>query len=115
MTEETDAVSVVVSEERGSISLCFGGNVARDLDATISDAAGDARNTTVPATSIGSPMRPSGMWFSTFSWKSGWSRLGRVPSVQMKVGAMLLTEMPYLAHSAARQRVRWLMAALLMQ
>jgi diadenylate cyclase len=32
VTEETDAVSVVVSEERGSISLCFGGNVARDLD-----------------------------------------------------------------------------------
>ena len=33
VTEETDAVSVVVSEERGTISLCFGGNVARDLDA----------------------------------------------------------------------------------
>ncbi len=32
VTEETDAVSVVVSEERGSIALCFGGNVARDLD-----------------------------------------------------------------------------------
>jgi uncharacterized protein (TIGR00159 family) len=33
VTEETDAVVVVVSEERGSISLCFGGNIARDLDA----------------------------------------------------------------------------------
>jgi hypothetical protein len=32
VTEETDAVVVVVSEERGSISLCFGGNIARDLD-----------------------------------------------------------------------------------
>jgi uncharacterized protein (TIGR00159 family) len=32
LTEETDAVVVVVSEERGSISLCFGGNIARDLD-----------------------------------------------------------------------------------
>ena len=32
VTEETDAVSVVVSEERGGIALCFGGNVARDLD-----------------------------------------------------------------------------------
>jgi uncharacterized protein (TIGR00159 family) len=32
ITEETDAVVVVVSEERGSISLCFGGNIARDLD-----------------------------------------------------------------------------------
>jgi uncharacterized protein (TIGR00159 family) len=32
ITEETDAVVVVVSEERGSIALCFGGNIARDLD-----------------------------------------------------------------------------------
>src|SRR5262249_53810600 len=32
ITEETDAVAVVVSEERGEISLCFHGNMARDLD-----------------------------------------------------------------------------------
>lgn len=32
VTEETDAVVVVVSEERGGISLCFSGNIARDLD-----------------------------------------------------------------------------------
>lgn len=30
---ETDAVVVVVSEERGAVSLCFGGNVVRNLDA----------------------------------------------------------------------------------
>lgn len=33
VTEETDAVVVVVSEERGAVSLCFNGNIARDLDA----------------------------------------------------------------------------------
>jgi diadenylate cyclase len=33
ISEETDAVVVVVSEERGNISLCFNGNMARDLDA----------------------------------------------------------------------------------
>ena len=33
ITEETDAVSVVISEERGEISLCFRGSIARDLDA----------------------------------------------------------------------------------
>jgi uncharacterized protein (TIGR00159 family) len=32
ISEETDAVVVVVSEERGAISLCFNGNMARDLD-----------------------------------------------------------------------------------
>lgn len=32
ITEETDAVSVVVSEERGEISLCMAGNIARDLE-----------------------------------------------------------------------------------
>lgn len=34
ISEETDAVVVVVSEERGEISLCFNGNIIRDLDAT---------------------------------------------------------------------------------
>ncbi len=33
ITEDTDAVSVVVSEERGEISLCFKGSIARDLEA----------------------------------------------------------------------------------
>ncbi|RLB47174.1 MAG: TIGR00159 family protein [Deltaproteobacteria bacterium] len=33
ITEETDAVVVVVSEERGAISLCVHGNIIRDLDA----------------------------------------------------------------------------------
>lgn len=34
ISEETDAVVVVVSEERGSISLVFNGNMVRDVDAT---------------------------------------------------------------------------------
>ena len=34
LTEETDAVVLVVSEERGEVSLCFGGSIARGLDAT---------------------------------------------------------------------------------
>ncbi len=32
LSEETDAVVVVVSEERGQVSLCFNGNIVRDLD-----------------------------------------------------------------------------------
>ncbi len=34
ISEETDAVVVVVSEERGAVSLCFNGNIIRDLDAS---------------------------------------------------------------------------------
>ncbi len=33
ISEQTDAVVVVVSEERGEISLCFNGNIVRGLDA----------------------------------------------------------------------------------
>jgi len=32
ITEDTDAVAVVVSEERGEISVCFRGTIARDVD-----------------------------------------------------------------------------------
>jgi diadenylate cyclase len=32
ITEETDAVVVVVSEERGTISFCFNGNIVTNLD-----------------------------------------------------------------------------------
>ena len=32
ITEETDAVVVIVSEERGTISFCFNGNMATSLD-----------------------------------------------------------------------------------
>jgi uncharacterized protein (TIGR00159 family) len=62
ITEETDAVVVVVSEERGAISLCFDGNIVRNLDvASLRDAlyglfyappsrkkATDRRSTKVP-------------------------------------------------------------------
>ena len=34
ITEQTDAVVVVVSEEKGSASLCYGGNIARNLEPT---------------------------------------------------------------------------------
>ena len=32
ITEETDAVALVVSEERGTLSLCVGGSITTDLD-----------------------------------------------------------------------------------
>lgn len=33
ITEDTDAIAVVVSEERGQVSVCYRGRVAQDLDA----------------------------------------------------------------------------------
>jgi diadenylate cyclase len=41
ITEETDAIVIVVSEERGSISFCFNGNIISDLDGTKLRAALD--------------------------------------------------------------------------
>ena len=35
ITEETDAVVIVVSEERGTISFCFNGNIVTDLDGDV--------------------------------------------------------------------------------
>jgi uncharacterized protein (TIGR00159 family) len=35
ISEETDAVVIVVSEERGEVSLCFNGNIVRSLDAAL--------------------------------------------------------------------------------
>jgi uncharacterized protein (TIGR00159 family) len=35
ISEETDAVVIVVSEERGEVSLCFNGNVVRNLDSAL--------------------------------------------------------------------------------
>jgi len=32
VTEETDSVAIVVSEERGAISICFGGNLIQSVD-----------------------------------------------------------------------------------
>ena len=32
ITEETDAVAIIVSEETGTISLAIGGKITRDLD-----------------------------------------------------------------------------------
>jgi uncharacterized protein (TIGR00159 family) len=32
ITEETDAVALVISEERGEVSLCFQGSIARDME-----------------------------------------------------------------------------------
>src|SRR5262245_39589175 len=85
------------------------------LAPVISDEAGEARNTTTAPTSFGSPILPSGMLARVLRLKLGSDRAGAVPSVLMKVGATLLTLMPCGAHSEARQRVRWLIAALVMQ
>jgi diadenylate cyclase len=35
ISEETDAVVIVVSEERGEVSLCFNGNIVRNLDSAL--------------------------------------------------------------------------------
>jgi len=34
LSEETDAVIIVVSEENGKISMCFGGKIKSEIDTT---------------------------------------------------------------------------------
>src|SRR5439155_20459211 len=58
----------------------------------MSDAAGEARNTTTPATSTGSPTRCRAAIRSTTSaWNAGSASAGSVPGVRMNVGATALT------------------------
>jgi hypothetical protein len=82
----------------------------------IIDAAGEARKTTAPATSIGSPTRwRPAIRSRTSARNAGSSRADVVPGVAMNVGAIALTVMLWTPHSIARQRVRWWMAAFVMQ
>lgn len=62
ITEETDAVVVVVSEERGTISCCFNGNIAPDLNgARLREMLGSIFNPRPRRKKAGSasPQRPS--------------------------------------------------------
>src|ERR1700680_3680057 len=88
----------------------------RIVSPVIRDAALEARNTTTPATSIGSPMRCSAaMRLMTSDRTSGLARQLSVPGVRIKVGATAFTVMLYFPHSTARHLVRWAMAAFVMQ
>ncbi len=60
ITDETDAVLVVVSEERGSISFCFNGNIVSDLDGPRLRAALDSVFT--PRANVKS--KKGGRWLS---------------------------------------------------
>src|SRR5215212_699604 len=61
----------------------------------IREAAGEARNTTALATSIGSPMRPNAILDKTSARNASSARASAVPGVLMKVGATAFTVMLY--------------------
>src|SRR5262252_9492405 len=82
----------------------------------MSAAAGDAKNTTAPATSLGSPTRcRPAIRSMTSARNAGSARAASVPGVLINVGAIALTLMLYLPHSIARHLVRCAIAALVMQ
>ena len=65
ITEESDAVAIVVSEERGTMSFCEGGRIEEDLDArALSDRLGGAlasrRDTWWPFRRDAGQARPAG-------------------------------------------------------
>lgn len=79
----------------------------------MSEAAGEARKTTAPATSIGSPIRwTPAIRSMTSARNTGSAKAASVPGVRTKVGATALTLIPYVPHSTARHLVRCDTAAL---
>jgi len=62
ITEETDAVSVVVSEETGSISLAVGGAIERDITVEyLRERLSEVLRRYVPAASLPTPLTDSGL------------------------------------------------------
>jgi diadenylate cyclase len=88
ITEETDAVVVVVSEERGTISFCFSGNIVSNLDGQSlrhallglfgrsarkkQRAAGSPKKAVTPAAAPPRPASPEG---------GSWDRPGPAPKI----------------------------------
>lgn len=83
LSEETDAVVVVVSEERGAVSLCFNGNIARNLDAQ------SLRKTLVSLMTKRSKRRPSRVTSADES-----TRQSRVPDRPTSTGSTTGTGTP---------------------
>src|SRR5258705_289238 len=79
----------------------------RIVSPVMSEAAGEARNTTTPATSIGSPIRCRAAIRATTSARcAGSARYGSVPGGCPKGGAPGLGGIPCWPHWAAAHRVR---------
>ena len=73
--------------------------------------ASDARNSSGPASSAGSPTLPVGSWRKMWSPYTGASMNGLAISLGNQPGASVLTRTPRPAHDSARFRVRWITAA----
>jgi diadenylate cyclase len=64
ITEETDAVVIVVSEERGSVSFCFNGNIVPNLDGAKLRAA-------IEVVFVPKRVRKAGSWFARWFRRKG--------------------------------------------
>jgi hypothetical protein len=61
VTEETDAIAVVVSEETGAISLAVGGTIERDLTVEqLRERIGELLRRYVPPSTLPTPMMNGG-------------------------------------------------------
>ena len=75
-------------------------------DPVTSAEASDAKNSTAPIISSTFPVRPSLILFSIQARLSGFSNVGLVRSVRMKVGQIVFTRMPAWPHSIAMDLVK---------
>ena len=61
MTEETDAIAIIVSEETGAISLAVGGTIERDLSVEqLRERIGELLRRYVPPSTLPTPMTNGG-------------------------------------------------------
>jgi diadenylate cyclase len=90
ITEETDAVVVVISEERGEVSLCFNGNIAHSLDAATLRKAllglfqkkkakgaggrGRVRQQESPGRAVGAVQHAANRWQGSHRWQERGTR-----------------------------------------
>jgi diadenylate cyclase len=80
ITEETDAVAIIISEETGTISLAVGGSIERDLTVErLRERLGGLLRRYAPSATLATSMLPSGMDGSFSEEETHGSQLSRRP------------------------------------
>ena len=87
VTEETDAIAVIVSEETGAISLAVAGKIDRDLTVEqLRERLGELLSRNVPVSTLPTPIRNGGESESSLAEESGSSPMPRSADSRLDSG-----------------------------